>query len=237
MKRAIVVLAAVYVASGLSRAPSAQTPTARAAAPIDMTGTWVSLVTDDWRWRMVTPPKGDILYLPVNAEGRKVAEAWDAARDEAANEQCKGYGAPGVMALPGRLRISWQDDQTLKMETDTGQQTRIFSFRPGTPAAGERTLQGRSLAQWELEGRHHQPEAGLLPQERRPLRRERRLHRVLRARHRARRQPVPERHLVPRGPAVPDRSVHPDRPLQEGTERREVGADGVFRAVIVNYEL
>jgi hypothetical protein len=109
-------------------------------------------VTDDWRWRMVTPPKGDILYLPVNADGRKAAEAWDPARDEAANEQCKGYGAPGVMGLPGRLRISWQDDQTLKLETDTGQQTRIFSFGPGAPAAGEATLQGRSRAQWEVAG-------------------------------------------------------------------------------------
>jgi hypothetical protein len=127
-------------------------PTARAAAPIDLTGNWVSLVTDDWRWRMMTPPKGDILYLPVNAEGRKVAEAWDPARDEAANEQCKGYGAPGIMALPGRLRISWQDDTTLKIETDTGQQTRIFSFARGPQPAAAPSLQGRSMAEWEIAG-------------------------------------------------------------------------------------
>jgi hypothetical protein len=127
-------------------------PTPRAAAPIDVTGTWVSLVTDDWRWRMVTPPKGDILYLPVNAEGRKMAEAWDPARDEAANEQCKGYGAPGIMALPGRLRISWQDDTTLKVETDTGQQTRAFTFARGPQPPAAPSLQGRSIAEWELAG-------------------------------------------------------------------------------------
>jgi hypothetical protein len=124
----------------------------RAAAPIDLTGTWVSLVTDDWRWRMMTPPKGDILYLPVNAEGKTIAGDWDPARDEAANESCKGYGAPGVMGLPGRLRISWQDDRTLKLETDTGQQTRIFSFGAPAQPAGEPTLQGRSVAQWEIAG-------------------------------------------------------------------------------------
>jgi hypothetical protein len=129
------------------------TPAApRAAAPVDLTGTWVSLVTDEWRWRMMTPPKGDVLYLPVNAEGRRVAEAWDPARDEAAKKQCKGYGAPGVMGLPGRVRISWQDDATLKLETDTGRQTRLFRFgRPSAPA-GPPTLQGHSVAAWEVAG-------------------------------------------------------------------------------------
>jgi hypothetical protein len=34
-------------------------PSPQAAAPIDLTGYWVSVVTEDWRWRMVTPPKGD----------------------------------------------------------------------------------------------------------------------------------------------------------------------------------
>jgi len=28
---------------------------ARAAAPVDLTGTWISIVTEDWRYRMVTP--------------------------------------------------------------------------------------------------------------------------------------------------------------------------------------
>jgi hypothetical protein len=127
-------------------------PTPRAAAPIDITGNWVSLVADDWRWRMMTPPKGDILYLPVNPEGRKVAESWDPAKDEAANEQCKAYGPPGVMALPGRLRISWQDDTALKLETDNGTQTRLFQFGRAAAAAGEPTRQGRSVAEWEIAG-------------------------------------------------------------------------------------
>lgn len=128
-----------------------QAPTPRAAAPIDLTGMWVSLVTDDWRWRMMTPPKGDVLYLPVNAEGRKVAEAWDPARDEAAGDQCKGYGAPGLMALPGRLRIAWDNDTTLKIEADTGTQTRLLNFGGRRPA-GEATWQGYSAAEWEIAG-------------------------------------------------------------------------------------
>ena len=107
-------------------------PTPRAAAPIDLTGYWVSLVTDDWRWRMVTPPKGDILYLPVNDEGRRVADAWDPAKDEAAGEACRAYGAGGIMHLPGRLHITWENDTALKLETDTGQQTRLFAFGTGS---------------------------------------------------------------------------------------------------------
>ena len=147
---ASVIVAALMAGAALS----AQAPrvTARAAAPLDLTGQWVSLVTDDWRWRMVVPPKGDTLYLPVNDAGKKMASEWDAARDAAAGEACRGYGAGGVMHLPGRLRISWDGDDTLKLETDTGQQTRLFQFNPAAAPAGEPTWQGFSRAVWELPG-------------------------------------------------------------------------------------
>src|SRR6516162_631 len=95
-----------------SSAPS----TPRAAAPIDLTGTWVSIVTEDWRWRMVTAPKGDTASVPVNAEGRRAAAAWDLAADNASGNQCKAFGIGGIVRQPGRMRISWQDDSTLKLE-------------------------------------------------------------------------------------------------------------------------
>jgi hypothetical protein len=120
----------------------------RAAAPIDLTGNWVSIVTQDWRWRMVTPPKGDVQGIPVTPEGRKVADAWDPAKDEAAGEECRSYGAPALMSVPGRLRISWQDDNTLKVETDAGTQTRLLQFGDKAPAGTPRSWQGVSLAQW-----------------------------------------------------------------------------------------
>jgi hypothetical protein len=89
------------------RAAEAAAPvTARAAAPMDLTGHWVSLITDDWVYRMVTPAKGDVSYVPLNPEGRRLAEAWDPARDEAAGEQCKGHSAPAIMRLPSRVEIS-----------------------------------------------------------------------------------------------------------------------------------
>src|SRR5437667_2171652 len=54
------------------------------------------------------------------------------------------------MRMPGRLRISWQDDNTLKMELTAGTQTRLFHFGPAASApAGEPTWQGYSTAQWE----------------------------------------------------------------------------------------
>jgi len=126
-------------------APAAQPPaTPRGRAPIDLTGYWVSIVNEDWRWRMVTPPKGDVASVPLNAEGTKVANAWDPATDGS----CLAYGAAGLMRIPTRLNVTWQDDQTIKIETDAGQQTRMLRFDAGTPPA-QRSLQGYSVAQWE----------------------------------------------------------------------------------------
>ena len=135
--------------------PPPPPPPPRAGAPIDLTGYWVSIVTADWRWRMVTPAKGDYQGVQLNAEGRKVADAWDPAKDEAAGEQCKSYGAPALMSVPGRIHITWQDDTTLKVDADAGTQTRLLRF-PSTgsgqvaaqPAEGPRTWQGVSQARW-----------------------------------------------------------------------------------------
>jgi len=118
-------------------------------APVDLTGYWVAYVTEDWRWRMVTPLKGDAASIPTNAEGRKVTDAWDPAKDEAAGLQCKAYGAPAIMRVPGRLHITWQDDTTLKIETDAGQQTRLLHFSGEAPRAGAASWQGYSAAKWE----------------------------------------------------------------------------------------
>jgi hypothetical protein len=121
----------------------------RAAAPIELTGYWVSLITEDWRTRMLTAPKGDYYSIPLNAEGRRVADTWDAAKDIAAGKQCMNYGAAGIMRVPGRLHITWENDTTLKIETDAGKQTRLFSFGAARPAAGSPTAQGTSFAQWQ----------------------------------------------------------------------------------------
>jgi hypothetical protein len=118
---------------------------AKQAAPIDLTGYWVSPVIEDWKFRMVTPNKGEFGGLPLNPAGRKLGESWDPAKDEAAGEQCRAYGAASIMRLPGRLHITWQDDTTLQVETDTGTQTRVFRFGATPPAAGEPTWQGNSL--------------------------------------------------------------------------------------------
>jgi hypothetical protein len=123
--------------------------TPRAAAPVDFTGYWVSVVTEDWRWRMVTPAKGDFAGVPLNATARKIGQAWDPVKDEAEGNQCKAYGAAGIMRMPGRLRITWQDDSTLKIETDQGTQTRLLHFG-GKPAPELKpSWQGYSSANWE----------------------------------------------------------------------------------------
>src|SRR5881227_502609 len=113
--------------------PAQPPPTPRASSPIDLTGYWVSVVTEDWRYRMVTPPKGDFASVPLNDEGRKVVEAWDPAKDVASGNECKAYGAANIMRVPGRVHVTWQDDNTLKVETDAGQQTRLLRFGESQP--------------------------------------------------------------------------------------------------------
>jgi hypothetical protein len=156
-------IAAACVASGVLEAQRGQggpgrggpPPTPRAAAAFDLSGTWVAVVTEDWRWRMVTPPKNDAASVPLNPEGRKVAAAWDLDQDNASGNQCRAFGAAAIMRQPLRVQVSWQDDRTLKIETDAGQQTRLFGFAapaatPTTTTAvgAERTWQGVSTAEW-----------------------------------------------------------------------------------------
>lgn len=119
----------------------------QAAPPIDLTGYWVSVITQNWRLRMVTPAKGDYIGIPLTADAKKVADAWDPAKDEAAGNQCRSYGAAAIMTLPERLHITWQDDNTLRMDIDAGTQTRLFHFGNWTPA-GKPTWQGDSIASW-----------------------------------------------------------------------------------------
>jgi hypothetical protein len=126
-------------------------PSAQESAPIDLTGYWVSIVNEDWRWRMVTPAKGDYASVPITPEARSVADQWDPAKDEAAGEQCRSYGAPAIMRVPGRVHITWQDSNTLKVETDAGQQVRLLHFGKWTPPKGApATWQGDSVATWEI---------------------------------------------------------------------------------------
>src|ERR1051325_3329046 len=151
----ITVISVLKLVSVLSaQQPPPQTP--KSAAPIDITGYWVAIVTEDWRWRMLTPPKGDYASVPINNEGRRVADSWNLAKDEAAGLACKPYGVGNIMRMPGRMHITWQDDNTLKAEFDAGTQTRLLHFGKGPAgpersrgaAAGAPSWQGDSHAEW-----------------------------------------------------------------------------------------
>ena len=121
---------------------------AKDRAPIDLTGYWVSYVTENWRYRMVTPAKGEYRRIPSSRAALPLINAWDPAADERAGNQCRSYGAGGIMSVPGRLHITWQDADTLRLETDAGTQTRLFHFAPRTTSS-PRTWQGESAATWE----------------------------------------------------------------------------------------
>jgi hypothetical protein len=142
--------------SGLGSGIAAQGPgaggaatTAKARALIDLTGYWVSIVDEDWRWRMMTPAKGDYASVPLNAEGKRVAGTWDPVKDEREGKQCSAYGAAGIMRMPERLHITWENDNTLRMDTDAGMQTRLFHFDGSKWQGGAPQWQGDSVAAWE----------------------------------------------------------------------------------------
>jgi len=174
--------------------PPGPPPSAQKAAPIDLTGNWVAVIAQDWRFRMITPAKGEFQGVPLNQAGQKIADAFDPAQYGGATAtappatspaglrqtpptpigryqvsgiiDCRAYGAPALMHMPTRLRISWDDANTLKIESDWGQQTRLLHFIPNRPYAnaalpllvqvmepGQKpaapSLQGHSVAVWE----------------------------------------------------------------------------------------
>jgi hypothetical protein len=142
--------AAVPASVQAQRSGSASSPSARDAAPIDLTGYWVSYVTENWRYRMVTPAKGEYRRIPASPAALPIINAWDPAADERAGNQCKSYGAGAIMTVPGRLHITWQDADTLRIDTDAGRQTRLFRFSArGSTTKPRPSWQGESAARWE----------------------------------------------------------------------------------------
>ena len=137
----------------LAQQPPAARPTAtpQSIAPIDLVGTWVSVVSEDWRWRMMTPAKGDYASLPLSEAGRKAADTWDYQASQTPENACKPFGVGNIMRMPGRIKISWQNPSTLKLDFDAGSQTRLLNFVAGQ-APAEATWQGYSQAAWEIAG-------------------------------------------------------------------------------------
>jgi hypothetical protein len=158
---ATAILFAIPTSAQAQGGAAAPARTAKEEAPIDLTGYWVALITEDWRYRMMVPAPGDHPSVPLTPEGRRIANAWDPAKDEAAGNQCLPYGAGGVTRMTGRLHITWQDDNTLKVDADTGTQTRLFHFGQ-PPRSEDGTLQGSARAHWEFAG-GREPQAGQKP--------------------------------------------------------------------------
>lgn len=138
----------LFVVGGVSA--QRRSSSARDVAPIDLTGYWVSYVTENWRYRMVTPAKGEYRRIPASPAALPIINAWDPIADQRAGNQCKSYGAAAIMTVPGRLHITWQDADTLRIDTDAGTQTRFLRFTPRTSSSAARpTWQGDSIARWE----------------------------------------------------------------------------------------
>jgi len=154
VRRSLVAIAGlvvlVFAVGGASAQRGAPSQSARELAPIDLTGYWVSYVTENWRYRMVTPAKGEYRRIPASPAALPIINAWDPIADQKAGNQCKSYGAAAIMSVPGRLHITWQDADTLRIDTDAGTQTRLLRFTDrASSARPQPTWQGESSARWE----------------------------------------------------------------------------------------
>src|SRR5436190_1390387 len=90
---ALAVPSASLAQRGRGAGPGAAPQTPRAAAAVDLTGYWVSVVTEDWRYRMVTPAQGDYQGVPLTPAARKIADSWDPAKETASGDLRKN-GVP-----------------------------------------------------------------------------------------------------------------------------------------------
>jgi len=142
----LAVQAPVYAQFGRVPPPPKEPP----AWAADLPGYWESLITQNWRFRMVTPPKGDYVGIPITAAAQQIADTWDPARDTAQDQQCRSYGAGMIMMNPEHLHVSWQDTKTLKVEIDNGTQTRLWHFDKTAPGDSAPSWQGISSASWVL---------------------------------------------------------------------------------------
>jgi hypothetical protein len=124
---------------------------ARTAAPVDLTGYWVSIVTEDWIERMSpeSPPSGVVGGRGGFGGGRGGGRGGPPI---ASTDPCRAYGAAGSLRVPTRLHVTWADDNTLRIDMDAGTQTRLLHFDPTAPAPAARSLQGHSIANWETGG-------------------------------------------------------------------------------------
>ena len=147
----LVLLTSMASTSTLFAQPGGQQQSAQEQSAFDISGNWVALVTEDWRFRMVVAEPGDYEGIGLTAHGREVADAWDPEADIASGNTCKAYGAGGLMRIPTRLNISWSDGNVLRIDTDAGMQTRLLKFGDAQDNVGAGSLQGVTHASWDLE--------------------------------------------------------------------------------------
>ena len=127
-------------------------PTGKAGARVDFTGYWVSVVSEDWRWRMITPAKGDYANIPLNAAGRKIADALGSregsGRRRGVPRVCRARdharARPSADHLAGRQHV---EDRHRCRDADATAALHAPNSPP--PADGEPTWQGTSIARWE----------------------------------------------------------------------------------------
>jgi hypothetical protein len=139
------------------RATLALAATAACAfAQVDITGVWNPQYHEDQPERIPGPELVDYLGLPINAQARQWALAWNPDRLGLQEHQCQVHTAAYIYRGPLQLRI-WEerDPQTqeliaIRQYISTYEQNRTIYMdgRPHPPPYAKHTWMGFSTGQW-----------------------------------------------------------------------------------------
>ena len=129
-------LFSVFILCSIGTNALAQQRSPREDAQVDLTGNWVPLITEHWRWRMVTPPKGNYASVPLNDAGKKAADAWDQVK-EAYMLTRRTYGS--WYGLPPADYADWYPDRMSEQEI-AGRRSEIMLGSPEEIAANLKRL-------------------------------------------------------------------------------------------------
>jgi hypothetical protein len=118
--------------------------------PIDLEGVWAPLIHEDATLRGPGPAKGDYAGLPINAEARRVADAWDPGEQLDDENQCRSHTAVYMMRSPFKFEIIHSDNM-LVLTSESFEQVRTVYLdgREHHPKESPKTRMGDSIGWWE----------------------------------------------------------------------------------------
>ena len=121
------------------------------AAEADLSGFWGPRVHEDHKYRWEGPEHGEYDGLPLTAEAYAIADAWDPMEYYRPENQCSPMGITMILRIPGNVHISYEDENTLRIDSEIFGMTRRVYLDARPREDGPLTWGGHSLGEWEAD--------------------------------------------------------------------------------------